>query len=262
MFSQIWDFMRTPSEDVKLPLLGSHWPILTIIGTYLLLVKVIGPKFMENREPFDLRAVIKVYNKMQIVYNLLMFVFTIHFMFGPGNFDLRCIRNLPMDHEYKNWERILCYSYFVNKFIDMLETFFFILRKKDRQISFLHVFHHVYMMYIPFFYIHYIGYGGHGLFVVFWNMLVHSIMYIYYYQSSLNRNSKAVLWWKKYMTTIQLIQFVIVLLHSIYTLFQPDCEIAKLSSVLCAIFAVVFLILFINFYISTYILPKQKKRLE
>ncbi|XP_017035606.1 very long chain fatty acid elongase F-like [Drosophila kikkawai] len=260
MLSQIWDFLRTPTEDVHLPLLGSHWPVLTILGTYLLLVKVVGPRLMQNRKAFDLRAVIKVYNQMQIVYNLLMFGFTVHFMFGPGNFDLRCVRNLPLDHEYKNWERWLSYSYYLNKFIDMLETFFFILRKKDRQISFLHVFHHVYMVYIPFFYMHYKGYGGHGLFVVFWNMVVHSLMYIYYYQSALNRNSKAVIWWKKYMTTIQLVQFLIVLLHCTYTLFQPDCEIAKFSAGMSAVFAFIFLILFINFYIRNYILPKKKSK--
>ncbi|KAH8288691.1 hypothetical protein KR054_007947, partial [Drosophila jambulina] len=258
MFSQVWDFLRTPTEDVHLPLVGSHWPVLTILGTYLLLVKVVGPKLMKNRKPFDLRGVIKAYNIMQIVYNLLMFVITVHFIFGPGNFDFRCIRNLPIGHEYKNWERMLSYSYFVNKFVDMLETFFFILRKKDNQISFLHVFHHVYMVYIPFVYMHYKGYGGHGLFVIFWNMLVHSLMYIYYYQSALNRNSKAVLWWKKYMTTIQLVQFVIVLGHSVYTFLQPDCETARFSAVMCATFAGIFLILFMNFYIRNYILPKKK----
>ncbi|KAH8243923.1 hypothetical protein KR032_011315 [Drosophila birchii] len=261
MLSQIWDFLRTPTEDVHLPLVGSHWPILTIMGTYLLFVKVVGPKLMENRKPFDLRAVIKVYNQMQIVYNTLMFVCTVHFMFGPGNFDFRCIHNLPVDHKSKNWERIISYSYFVNKLIDMLETLFFIMRKKDRQISFLHVFHHVYMVYIPFLHMHYVGYGGNGLFVVSWNMLVHSLMYIYYYQTALNRNSKAVLWWKKYMTTIQLVQFIIVLAHCISTLLQPDCDAARFSAGLSSVFAILFLLLFINFYIHSYILPKKKKNI-
>lgn len=33
--------------------------------------------------------------------------------------------------------------YFINKLSDLIETIFFVLRKKNNQISFLHVYHHV-----------------------------------------------------------------------------------------------------------------------
>lgn len=35
------------------------------------------------------------------------------------------------------------YLYFINKIMDLLETFFFVLRKKPNQVSVLHVYHHL-----------------------------------------------------------------------------------------------------------------------
>lgn len=50
-----WFLMRSPE------------PGLIIVAVYLLFAKKIGPKWMENREPYDLKNVIKVYNIMQII---------------------------------------------------------------------------------------------------------------------------------------------------------------------------------------------------
>lgn len=66
---------REPADPVRLPLLTSQRPLLILLGSYLLFIKVIGPKIMENRKPFDLRGAIRIYNLTQIVYNLLMFSF-------------------------------------------------------------------------------------------------------------------------------------------------------------------------------------------
>ena len=38
---------------------------------------------------------------------------------------------------------MVMYYYFLNKISDLLETIFFVLRKRSRQISFLHVYHHI-----------------------------------------------------------------------------------------------------------------------
>ncbi len=36
----------------------------------------------------------------------------------------------------------VCWIFYISKFIELLDTLFFILRKKFNQITFLHVFHH------------------------------------------------------------------------------------------------------------------------
>ncbi|KAH8243920.1 hypothetical protein KR032_011316 [Drosophila birchii] len=263
MLTTILDFMnRSPPDPVRLPLVSGNKPVLAILAVYLLFIKVVGPSLMANRKAFDLRGPIKAYNIFQIVYNIVMFLLATYFIFGPGNFNFRCIANLPMEHEFKTFERWLTYSYFANKLIDLMETIFFVLRKKDRQISFLHVFHHVYMLYFSFAYIYYYGYGGHGFFMCYFNVLVHIMMYTYYYQSQSagEAGRRDSLWWKKYITIVQLIQFGIIVAHSIYTLQQPDCPSARFSATAAGSVSLIFIILFSKFYINTYILPKKNER--
>ncbi|KAH8384122.1 hypothetical protein KR009_012195 [Drosophila setifemur] len=256
MLATISDLVnRSPPDPVRLPLVHSHWPVLAILSIYLLVIKWIGPKLMESRKPYDLRGVIKVYNIVQIGYNIAMFTMAVWFMLGPSNYNFKCIKNLPIDHEYKGIERWLSYTYFINKIIDLLETVFFVMRKKDRQITFLHLFHHILMVYFSFVYMYYYGYGGHGFFMCFFNVMVHIVMYVYYYQSA--KDAAASLWWKKYITIVQLVQFGIILTHSIYTLRQPDCPSARFAATAAASISSIFLVLFGNFYIRAYILPQK-----
>lgn len=75
MFATILDFVnRSPPDAVRLPLTGSHGPVLAILAVYLLFIKVLGPRLMANRKAYDLGGAIKAYNIFQIVYNIGMFV--------------------------------------------------------------------------------------------------------------------------------------------------------------------------------------------
>jgi len=76
MFSHIADFLnRSPPDPVRLPFTSSHWPVLIILTTYMVLIKIVGPMFMQNRKPYDLLGIIKAYNIMQIIYNTVSLVF-------------------------------------------------------------------------------------------------------------------------------------------------------------------------------------------
>lgn len=50
--------------------LGSPFPVLGVIACYVYFVKILGPKIMENRKPYDLSKVIYVYNIFQVFLNL------------------------------------------------------------------------------------------------------------------------------------------------------------------------------------------------
>lgn len=45
---------------------------------------------------------------------------------------------------------IATYFYFIAKIIDMLDTVFFIMRKKQQHVSFLHVYHHSTMVFVSY----------------------------------------------------------------------------------------------------------------
>lgn len=63
-------------------------------------------------------------------------------------------------------ETFLGYSYFLLKIYDLIETIFFVLRKKQRQVSFLHVYHHV--MILSFTYLGMRSLPGKMLTIFFW----------------------------------------------------------------------------------------------
>ncbi|XP_017004982.2 very long chain fatty acid elongase F [Drosophila takahashii] len=245
-------------DPVQLPLTGSPWPPLTILSLYLLFVLKVGRNFMEIRKPFDLRGVIKAYNIFQILYNSVVLLGGLHFLFVLKAYDMSCITTLPLDHEYKNRERWLTYSYFLNKFMDLLETVFFVLRKKNRQISFLHVFHHVVMSLGAYLHIAQIGYGGTLFPLCLLNVAVHVVMYSYYYLSSVSKEVQTSAW-KKYITIIQLVQFVLALSNLSYTLMQPNCKASRPVIYFGMSVAASFTLMFANFYIHNYILPGKKK---
>lgn len=98
--------------------------------------------------------------------------------------------------------------------------------------------------------------GGHSSFFGFLNTFVHIIMYSYYLIAALGPQYQKYLWWKKYLTTIQMIQFVAVMVHAFQLLFI-DCSYPKAFVWWIGMHSVMFYFLFSNFYKETYV--KQKK---
>lgn len=106
----------------------------------------------------------------------------------------------------------LYHEYLIAKVTELVDTVFFVLRKKKNQITFLHVYHHTMMVvctwgmlkYTPTYAIIMVGTI---------NSLVHVIMYAYYGLSAFPSLEKY-LWWKKYLTAFQL---VIIFSQSIYS---------------------------------------------
>lgn len=173
--------------------------------------------------------------------------------------DWRCMETFPPDHEKKNLERYLHFAIFVNKFLDLLDTVFFILRKSYKQITVLHVYHHVMVVSVCYGFMRFYGTGGHVNATGLINSFVHSIMYFYYFLSALYPGIKQSIWWKKYITIIQLVQFVMLFTHSTYVLcFSRDCGLPASIPLLINLQSVIMIWMFSNFYIKTYIRPVQR----
>ena len=78
-----------------------------------------------------------------------------------------------------------------------------------------------------------------------------------YYCLAMFKNLQPYLWWKKYITQLQLFQFVLVFLHSTYFLLDKECECPKPLTFLQSAHAVLFFCMFYSFYMSAY--QKEQK---
>lgn len=84
------------------------------------------------------------------------------------------------------------------------------------------------------------------------NSFIHVLMYAYYMLAAMGPQVQKHLWWKKYLTTMQIIQFLIVFVHTIQIQFQADCGFPKSISALLSLNAGLFTYMFSSFYIRSY----------
>lgn len=143
------------------------------------------------------------------------------------------------------------YMYFMCKLIELLDTMFFVLRKKNRQITFLHLYHHSIMPICGWIGVKFLA-GGHPTLLGVINSFVHIIMYTYYMLSAFGPDIKKYLWWKKHLTTLQIVQFIIIFFHNFQMLFT-SCNFPKPLSVLLVINASLFIYMFGSFYVNNYL---------
>nr|CAD7409888.1 unnamed protein product [Timema poppensis] len=139
-----YDFVFFKLADPRVkdwPLIGSPVYLLVIVALYLFFVLVAGPKFMENRRPYDLKKIIAVYNILQVLANAYLFYGTL----TSGWTDKIGLGCYPIKYEDDPDLKLagMVWKIFILKIVDLLDTIFFVLRKKSNQVTFLHVYHHV-----------------------------------------------------------------------------------------------------------------------
>ncbi|XP_075150573.1 very long chain fatty acid elongase AAEL008004 isoform X2 [Haematobia irritans] len=231
------------------PMMSSPFPTLAVCLTYVYLVKVLGPRWMENRKPFRLQNTLIFYNAAQVIFSAWIFY---ECLMGGwwGNYNFTC---QPV--EYEDSPRVnrmvhACWWYYFSKFTEFMDTIFFVLRKKQSQITTLHVIHHGCMPMSVWFGVKFTP-GGHSTFFGLLNTFVHIIMYTYYMFSAMGPQYQKYLWWKKYLTTLQMVQFILIMVHAFQLLFI-DCNYPKAFVWWIGMHAVMFFFLFNEFYKQAY----------
>lgn len=236
-----------------LPLMDSPLPTMAICLSYVYFFTVLGPRLMENRKPFEVQ-------KLMIIYNFAMVICSIIFVYNDLKYhwltpqaSFKCD---PVDYTNSpNGLRTMynSYFYFILKFVEFVDTLFFLLRKKFDHITKLHLIHHGIMPFSVWWGMKFVP-GGHATFFGFANSIVHIVMYIYYGLSSLGPSMRPYLWWKKYLTAFQLVQFIAIMGHS-FQLFFRDCNFPKLFGLWIGSHGILFWFLFTDFYKKTYKKP-------
>lgn len=94
---------------------------------------------MKNREAYNIKSFILVYNIFLVLLHALLFPVALWATdYMKTTWTCKKIDLVNAENKLKeNIAVILGYTYFLTKFLEMLDTVFFILRKKTSQVSFL-----------------------------------------------------------------------------------------------------------------------------
>ena len=210
---------------------------------------------MENRQPYKLTNVTRLYNIYQIV-GCSFFVakaFKIGFSF---NETWKCFddpKYIGHMDEFTIVQGYFSWWFLFLRLSEFLETIFFILKKKFNQVTILHVYHHISVPFIVW--IFFIHSGGRMIaYIAILNSFVHVFMYGYYFLSSFQMLQKFTNFIKPCITAIQIIQLFVLFIHSVVALL-PGCHASRLFY-LQAINLGLLITLFLKFFIKTYLKSK------
>ncbi|KAL3055163.1 elongation of very long chain fatty acids protein 1a [Trematomus bernacchii] len=264
IISKFYSFveLRTDERIKSYPLMQRPIGMNLILLTYVIFSKYIGPRLMANRKPFHLNTAMIVYNLSMVLLNAFI-VYEFLMAGWATTYTWKCdlVDTSTTPQAYRMIRA--CYMFYMSKYIELLDTVFFVLRKKQSQITFLHVFHHSFMPWTWWWGITLTPAGGMGCFHAMVNAVVHVIMYFYYLLSASGPRFQKYLWWKKYMTAIQLIQFVIVSAHIGQYYFMEKCDYQIPMYIhLIWMYGTFFFLLFSNFWIQAYIKGKRLPSVE
>ncbi|XP_046960924.1 elongation of very long chain fatty acids protein 7-like [Vanessa cardui] len=261
LYEKLYHYVENPVvPEIKDYLMtGNPQKLIVLLACYLFFCLRLGPWYMKDRKPYQLKTVINVYNVFQIFISLYLFYEgTIYLFFTDFNFCCQGLDDVKSPSSARIAKAVWLY-YFV-KLIDLMDTVFFVLRKSNRQITALHVHHHTIMPIITWVGVTFVP-GGQGVIIGYINSLVHAVMYTYYLLAGLGDEYKKYLWWKKYLTMMQLVQFAIVLIHSVNSLFY-SCSYPVIFKLFTIFYAILFLNMFGNFYYNSYIKAKNDKNIR
>nr|AWJ25049.1 fatty acid elongase [Nilaparvata lugens] len=261
-FEAHYESQITSEDEIisSMPLMDSHWPVAIILVSYLVFVLELGPKFMKDRKPYDLKLVMYLYNLGQVLSNLyfLSMVFRKRNLI-PFLFQQSCSPSPLPDLEMRTFIFHISWFWLMTKISDLMDTVIFVLRKKQRQITFLHTYHHFTMVLSVWIYIKYVR-GEQGVMIGIVNSMVHVVMYSYYFLSALGPAIQPYLWWKSHITKLQLFQFAILTVF--YATLLSRCEISHLQKMYnwyAVSQGILFTVLFSNFYMKSYKSAKEAK---
>ncbi|XP_017058875.1 elongation of very long chain fatty acids protein 4-like [Drosophila ficusphila] len=237
-------------------LVESPWNIAALLAFYLLMV-LYGPKWAARRKPMKLRVPLFCHSVAMALLNahicLELFTATRALDYSFGCQPCRVSYN---PHEMRIAAAF--WWFYFSKLLEFADTAFFILRHKWTQLSFLHVYHHSTMFLMTWVFVKWKPTGS-SYFPAMMNSFVHIIMYSYYALSVLGPRVQRFLWWKRYLTALQLLQFTVGIIWTSQMVIR-GCEYGTWLSAMGGVYTVPFLFLFGRFYAKNYSASTEVKK--
>jgi len=238
------------------PLMRDLSPNFGLMALYLLIVYY-GPKIMAPHKPFNLKYPLIAYNFFMVGSSFYI-LFEILYTAYLSSYTLFC---QPVDYSTNPLPTRMSkaiWMYFFSRYIEFTDTLFFILRKKNNQISFLHVYHHVSIA-GTWWCTGNIAAGGMISYNAALNCFIHVVMYTYYGLSAFGPGIQKYLWWKVHLTKLQILQFLCMLILMSYNTTCDDPHFPQCINYIGIVYCSTILGLFLNFYIQTYFFKKNAK---
>jgi len=246
---------------------SSTTTVLAITFIYFTSVYGLGI-YMKTRKAINLKPLFAVHNVILSFFSLVLLILMmetlIPIIYNKGLFFAIC------DHGMftSDWGRRLELFYYINylfKFYELVDTYFMVLSKKN--IEFLHIYHHSATFWLC--YTQLVGNTSVQWFVITFNLFVHVVMYYYYARAAMGAN----IWWKKYLTTLQIVQFVCDLFFCYYCtwvhyggVYFPhiagynDCWGTPFAAAIGCGILTSYLGLFVQFFVNTYSARRNQQR--
>lgn len=154
------------------------------------------------------------------------------------------------------------YMFYMSKYVEFMDTVIMLLKRNLRQVSVLHVYHHMSVALIWWMISHHAP-GGDAYFSAAMNSAVHVLMYLYYLLSALLRNDEKVrqkyLFWGKYLTQFQMIQFIFNWIQASYGI-KVQAPYPQFLYKILFYYMISLLMLFFNFYVKKHSTSSKVKR--
>lgn len=231
----------------------SHWPWPVGAAIFYFVVLHTIQRLMVSRKPLEMPTFLFLHNITLCIASFflgswLTYTLGAAYFGGLTTHELICSKQI-----YENGHLQLIY--YINMFFkvwEFIDTFLLALRKKP--IAFLHSYHHAATLVLTWNQL--MEYSAPQWVPIVLNLWVHVFMYYYYAMSALRIR----VWWKKYLTTLQICQFVIdvtVIAYAYATFiaagFDPNvCYGNSRGAIVGLMILSSYLLLFIRFYLQTY----------
>lgn len=232
-------------------------PVLLFIVAYYVVIFG-GRSLLKSYKPLKLTFISQIHNLMltsvSFLWLVLMLEQMVPIVYRHGLYFAICnVRSWTQPME------TLYYFNYMTKFVEFADTVLMVL--KHRRLTFLHTYHHGATALLC--YNQLVGYTAVTWVPVTLNLAVHVLMYWYYFLSA----SGIRVWWKAWVTRLQIVQFMLDLVVIYFVLYQKivaayfrntslpycgDCLGSMTAISAGAAILTSYLFLFISFYIEVY----------
>ncbi|PVU99407.1 hypothetical protein BB559_000729 [Furculomyces boomerangus] len=197
---------------------------------------------------------ILIHNLVLASYSLYTFINS--FKLLNTTFHNEGVLSMYCDTNYTSWNNgmfELVYWFYLSKYYELIDTAIILIKRKRS--SLLQTYHHSGAIISMYFGIRLCPSTIFYFVVV--NSFIHSIMYCYYTLTTLGFTPPG----KKYITSMQITQFIIGIVYATYYVFSPVCgnKYQRYATMINIIYVLPLIYLFVDFALKTYG-PKKAKQ--